>query len=205
MRAGWACADVRACASCAAARWASSRGLGLHTPAARCGVESDGRGEARRARDCARRCGAGAAAEDRPVGVRACIIEAEDEHAVLFVAEERGEHLGHHFPCAAAREDAVHAHAGGQRAMRGRLDTHGGDGGDVGNAKPRRAAAARGAGAGAAPGARSSKKKEGSGPVGIIREGTSVRRESGPEQRHDWVANDRSGRQKTRPCARRAR
>ena len=27
----------------------------------------------------------------------------------------------------------------------------------------------------------------------------------GPEQRHDWVANDRSGRQKTCPCARRAR
>jgi len=33
----------------------------------------------------------------------------------------------------------------------------------------------------------------------------SVRRESGPEQRHDRAANDRSGRQKSRPCARRAR
>ena len=46
---------------------------------------------------------------------------------------------------------------------------------------------------------------EGDPSAGIIREGTSVRRESGPEQRHDWVANDRSGRQKSRPCARRAR
>ena len=34
---------------------------------------------------------------------------------------------------------------------------------------------------------------------------TSVRRESGPEQRYDLAANDRSGRQKSRPCARRAR
>ena len=45
---------------------------------------------------------------------------------------------------------------------------------------------------------------EGDPSAGIIREGSSVRRESGPEQQHDWVANDRSGRQKTRPCSRRA-
>ena len=41
---------------------------------------------------------------------------------------------------------------------------------------------------------------EGDPSAGIIRGGTSVRGESGPEQRHDWVANDRSGHQKTRPC-----
>ena len=46
---------------------------------------------------------------------------------------------------------------------------------------------------------------EGDPSACIIREGTSVRRESGPEQRYDLAANDRSGRQKTRPCARRAR
>ena len=46
---------------------------------------------------------------------------------------------------------------------------------------------------------------EGNPSAGIIRGGKSVRRESGPEQRYDWAANDRSGRQKSRPCSRRAR
>ena len=46
---------------------------------------------------------------------------------------------------------------------------------------------------------------EGDPSASISREGTSARRESGPEQQYDLAANDRSGRQKSHPCARRAR
>ena len=45
---------------------------------------------------------------------------------------------------------------------------------------------------------------EGDPSASISREGTSVRKESGAEQQYDLAANDRSGRQKSRPCARRS-